>query len=58
MTGNERLVVAGLFDQWADAIRRRDETRMVEILLAVEYTADDARSAASSVLADPKKYGY
>jgi hypothetical protein len=56
MTVNERLITAGIMDQWDDAVRRRDRGRMIELLKQVEVPSADW--TADTVLADPQKYGF
>ena len=57
MTVNERLVIAGLFEQWDIAVRTRNRQRMIEILGHVAL-ANQAESITDTTLANPKKYGY
>jgi hypothetical protein len=56
MTVNERLITAGIIDQWDDAVRRRDRGRMIELLKQVEVRSPDW--TADTMLADPQKYGF
>ena len=49
MTLNERLVMAGLMDDWDAAVRARDRKRMTAILIAVE-AGNQAASIIASVL--------
>jgi hypothetical protein len=57
MTVNERLFVANLIGHFDAAVRSRDKSRIVEILLAVQLTPDQANETAMAVLADPGRYG-
>ena len=57
MTVNERLFVANLIGHFDAAVRSRDKSRIVEILLAVQLTPDQANETATAVLADPGRYG-
>jgi hypothetical protein len=56
MTVNERLIAAGLLDQFDAAVRDGDRARMIDILGRVEL-ADQAASIIETVLAHPTKYG-
>ena len=58
MTVNERLVVAGQIDAWDEAVIGRDRARMIEILMAVELTAEQAAYTTDTTLANPEKYGF
>jgi hypothetical protein len=58
MTVNERLSVAGLFDQWDAAVNARNRTKMIAILKTVEMSEKYATMTTDKVLADPKFYGY
>jgi hypothetical protein len=55
MTVNERLVVAGLVDDWDQAVHRRDRTEMIRILELVDVMRAD--QTADAVLANPAFYG-
>jgi len=57
MTVNERLLVAGLAEDFAAAARSRDRERMVEILGAVDLS-DQSGQIASKILASPGFYGF
>ena len=58
MTVNERLLLAGLFDEFAAAARERDRDGMIAILVRAELPRDAAVATTDAVLADPKRYGY
>ena len=58
MTINERLISAGLLNQWDRAVFARDLAQMIAVLQQVELTAAEAASVAASVLEDPTKYGF
>ena len=58
MTVNERLVVAGQIAAWDKAVVGRDRARMIEILMAVEMTAEQAAFTTDTTLANPEKYGF
>jgi hypothetical protein len=49
MTTNERLFAAKLLDQFDDAVRQGDVVKMIELLTAVDLSAD-APAIAEAVL--------
>jgi hypothetical protein len=49
MTVNERLFVANLVGHFDAAVRSRDKARIVEILLAVQLTPDQANETATEL---------
>ena len=58
MTVNERLVMAGLMDEFDAAVRRRDQQQVIALLQQVELSEEQAQWTAGSLFADPRKYGY
>jgi hypothetical protein len=58
MTINERLSVAGLSDEFADAVGREDRSTMLELLQRVRLAETGAEAYADAVLAEPHQYGY
>ncbi|MBV8564156.1 MAG: hypothetical protein JO366_17560 [Methylobacteriaceae bacterium] len=56
MTLNERLVMAGVMDQWDAAARARDRESMLKVLKQVEIA--EPAPIVDAVLADPRKYGF
>jgi hypothetical protein len=58
MTVNERLVVAGLLEQFDAATRRRDRAAMMALLAQVDLDPEQAALTTETVLANPKRYGY
>jgi hypothetical protein len=58
MTVNERLGVAGLFQQFDEAVSRSDRSKMIEILCSVEIDAEQASRTADSILTNRKYYGF
>ena len=58
MNTNERLIEAGLFAQWDEAVRARDAATMADILVRVAITEDGAKQIVATVLANPKRYGF
>ena len=57
MTVNERLVVSGLLDAFDGAARARDTAKMIEILMRVGMTPQQAEETARAVVSDPARYG-
>jgi hypothetical protein len=57
MTVNERLFVAGLLGTFDTAARARDKSRMIEILLQVQLSPDQAQETVKAILNNPAKYG-
>jgi hypothetical protein len=57
MTVNERLVAAGLLDAFDTASRNRYKSKMIEILLQVQMSPDQAEETVSAILSNPTKYG-
>ena len=55
MTVNERLVVAGQIAAWDEAVIGRDRAKMIEVLMAVELTAEQAAYTTDTTLANPEK---
>jgi hypothetical protein len=53
MTVNERLVVSGRIEAWDRAVIGRDRARMIEILMAVEMTAEQAAFTTDTTLGNP-----
>lgn len=58
MTLNERLSVAGLVEQFDNAIDSGDRQRAIELLLRVAMSDASAAETVDAVLAHPAKYGY
>lgn len=58
MTVNERLFHFGLFDKFDSAVRARDSERLVQVLLLAKLSEEAAMQTATTVLANPKLYGY
>jgi len=58
MTVNERLVLAGLMDAFDQAARRRNRAEIIEVLLKVELTPQQAAWTTDALLANPARYGY
>ena len=50
--------MSGHMAAWDAAVARRDRARMIEILMAVELTAEQAAFTADTTLANPEKYGF
>lgn len=58
MTVNERLVAAGLVEQFDGAIDAGDRHRAIETLKQVAMSEGSAASTVDAVLANPSSYGY
>ncbi len=58
MNVNERLLHFGLFDAFTAAVRAKDLKALKEVLIEAQFTQDQAHKTATSVLADPTRYGY
>jgi hypothetical protein len=57
MTVNERLFIFGLIHDWDRAVARGDRTKMIEVLMATELTAEQAASTAAAVLVKRGEHG-
>jgi hypothetical protein len=58
MTVNERLLTAGLLDEWDAAVHRRDRATMISILMRVDLSKKDATWSVDTVLANPSCYVF
>ncbi len=58
MTVNERLFEAKMFEDFDDAVKKRDKEKMIAILTKVGLSIDDANKCCDSILSNPMKYGY
>ena len=58
MTVNERLFEAGTTAQFDEAVGRRDRAALVQLLMAVELTQEEAEETTRAIFANPAKYGY
>jgi len=58
MTVNERLFEAGTFTKFDEAVARRDRAALIQLLMAVELTLEDAERTISAIFNNPAKYGY
>lgn len=56
MTGNERLVTAGLLDDWDSAIESGDREAAIDLLNRVDIV--NASATVDAVLANPSRYGF
>lgn len=57
MTVNERLVEAGLIEDFARAAEARDRAAMISVLRLVDM-GDLAEGTTDTVLRNPERYGY
>ena len=51
-------MVAGQIAAWDEAVIGRDRAKMIEILMAIELTAEQAAYTTDTTLANPEKYGF
>jgi hypothetical protein len=58
MTVHERLMVAGLLNDFGTVVSRQDRAAMVALLLQVQLPEAGANAYVDALLADPKQYGY
>ena len=58
MTVNERLFEAGLLDKFTEAAHKRDRELLISILKEVKLEQKQAEETVSTLLKDPKFYGY
>jgi hypothetical protein len=56
MTVNERLLEAGLLDDWDKASHAKIASAMMDILIRVSITPDEAKKIVATVLANPQLY--
>jgi hypothetical protein len=58
MTVNERLVVAGLLDDFEGAVRRWDKEAALAVLQQVEMSREEALETVDAIFANPAFYGF
>jgi hypothetical protein len=58
MTINERLGELRLFEEWDKAAGERNRAKMIEVMLKVDLTEDEAIATVNTVLANPRMYGF
>lgn len=58
MTVNERLAELDLFDEWDDAVKRRDTQKMRKILLRCDLGVEFADQTVGNIMKNPGKYGF
>ena len=58
MTVNERLLSAGLSEQFDAAVDAGDRNRLIELLKQVAMSESGAAATVDAVLADPRRYGF
>ncbi len=58
MTVNQRLYALGLLSKWEDAASAHEKPEMIAVLCEAAFTPEQAEWIATTVLADPEKYGY
>jgi hypothetical protein len=57
MTVNERLVEAGLLDDFDSAVRHENKDKMVALLVRVDIELHDAIRTAEEIISHPTRYG-
>jgi hypothetical protein len=57
MTVNERLFVAGLLNQFDDAVRAGDRDKLVSLHVMVQIEPEGAEITADKVLSHPNRFG-
>jgi hypothetical protein len=58
MTVNERLYTLGLMDKFDKAIKSCDSKGSISVLLEAKFTINQATETVTSILENPKMYGY
>jgi hypothetical protein len=58
MTVNERLAHFGLFADFESAVRARDKSAVIAVLLKARFTVEQAEYTATTLLHAPYRYGY
>ena len=58
MTVNERLVHLGLMTAFEEAMRTRKLESVVAVLRQAQFSQSQAEQTATSLLANPGRYGY
>jgi hypothetical protein len=58
MTVNERLYHFGLMPAFAEAVRSRNLEAVIAVLRQAKFSQSQAESTATTLLANPKRYGY
>ena len=57
MTINERLITCNLFGSWDKAVLSQNKNEMIDILLKVAMTEEQAKETTNTILSNPKPYG-
>jgi hypothetical protein len=58
MTVNERLVHFGLMEELDAAVRTRQISSIIEVLLRAQLSEMQAHQTAKAIVATPKRYGF
>lgn len=58
MTLNEMLFKSGLMQDFDDAAKKRDRTKLLEILQKIEIDTQEREKIIETILSSPEKYGY
>ena len=54
MTLNERLFEANLLEEFDSAVEQKDKERLINILIKVEISRDEAEKTVSTILGNKK----
>ncbi len=58
LTLNERLLVSGLLERFDEAVHTQNHEEAVKLLLKTGMRKLEAEDTVTSILSDPKAYGY
>ena len=58
MTVNERLCIAGLIDEFDNAVKSRNKSQIIETLKKTDLTKQQATETTEAILSNPKRYGF
>ena len=58
MSVNERLFHLGLLNAFDAAVKLRQHSELVHLLVSAQLTESQAIQTATAVLENPKRYGY
>ncbi|HJU23828.1 MAG TPA: hypothetical protein VJ891_15085 [Casimicrobiaceae bacterium] len=58
MSVNERLAHLNLFPEFDAAIRSNDKQAVIDVLIKARFTVQQAEYTATTVLNNPRRYGF